>query len=78
MRQFLSSDGEAIILKEAYSPEVQAAMSVNCIDMAKNAPSADRMSVFKDVKHMVKTGLNSSKDMSNSIVEANLKGLLLL
>ena len=82
MRTFLSSDGEAIILEQAMDSEVQALLALNNIDMAKNAPSAtgshqsaDRMSVFKGSKLGVKQSIANNTNVSNPVLEGNLKAV---
>ena len=77
MRNFLSSDGEAIILEEVFDAEVQAQFAAAKIDMAKGSPSAtsahqpsDRQTVFNVAKRLVKKSIGNGEVVSNHFLEA--------
>ena len=77
MRNFLSSDGEAIILEEVFDAEVQAQFAAAIIDMAKGPPSAtsahlpfDRQTVFNVAKRLVKKSIGNGEVVSNHFLEA--------
>jgi hypothetical protein len=60
MRNFFSTDGEAIILKQAFSPEIQQDFASNLIDYVKGGASTtgihnalDRTTCFRDVRREV-------------------------
>ena len=79
MRSFLSSDGEAIILKQSLDIDVLAAFAAHGIDYAKGPPSctaahqsADRQSVFKDAKRELRKQIAVEKNISNELLTDRL------
>lgn len=77
---FLSSDGELVILKEAFDAEVQAAFEDLGTDYMKHAPSRtddyqanDKSSNFMNTKAGAKKARRDCVNTSNPILEKNLK-----
>lgn len=84
MRNFYSMDGEAIILKEVFDPEVQAAFRDALIDVCKISKSdtghhqaSDRSPVFRDCKTGMDTVTNNpSIDFSCSVIEKSVQKVI--
>lgn len=79
-RQILYTDGELIIIKEAFDKEVLDAFADAKIDYVKGAPSAtattqscDVSKNFRDVKSGIKYVVQNSVNITNPLIEKNVK-----
>lgn len=82
LRMVFSTDGEAIIMKEAFSPEVLAGFKAALIDYLKGGPSVsshhqacDVGPMFRDVKCGVKYHTQACTDTTDRFLRRNLKDL---
>lgn len=78
MRPFLTTDGEACILEEAFDPEVKAAFREAEIDYLKLGPSATKVNQpldgngFRDTKAVLKMLVKDPKDIEDTYLRKML------
>lgn len=78
---FFSTDGEEIILRNGFDPEVKERMEAAAIHWGRVAAGTtrihnanDRSSEFRDAHREIKTITKNSVDVSNDLLEKNIRG----